>query len=70
VTADPDAELDRIVAMISEAGLIEAYVNEDGRPALRLTEKGAQMGRALAMAGDDADPEAVLAALLEGRPGS
>ena len=32
---------------------------------MRLTEKGAQMARALAMAGEDVDPEALLEQLLQ-----
>ena len=64
---DPDAELDAIVAMLSEAGLVEQYTNEDGKPALRLTPKGAQLGRAMAVAGDDAEAEVVLDALLDAR---
>ena len=61
---DRDAELDKIVAMLSEAGLIEGDVNEDGKDALRLTPKGAQLGRAMGMAGEDADAEATSIALL------
>ena len=43
---DHDAELDAIVAMLEEPDLIEQYTNEDGKEALRLTPKGAQLGRA------------------------
>ena len=67
--SDHGADLDAIVAMLSDAGLVEAYVDEGGQPALRLTERGAQMGRALAMSGEDADADAVLAALLESDTG-
>ena len=62
--SDHDADLDAIVAMLADAGLVEAYVDESGQPALRLTERGAQMGRALAMSGEDADLDAVPAVLL------
>ena len=56
--------------MLSEAALIEVYVNCEGMAALRLTPKGAQLGRAMAMSGEDVDAEAVLDALLDsqGRP--
>ena len=37
--ADHDAELDAIVAMLSEAGMVEAFTDEDGKPALRLTPR-------------------------------
>lgn len=57
-------ELDAIVTMLEDAGLVEQDVNEDGKPAMRLTSKGAQLGRAMAMAGEDADAEAMLDALL------
>ncbi len=60
----PEDEYETIVAMLSEAGLVESYVTEDGADALRLTERGEQVGRALAMAGDD-DANAVFDALLE-----
>jgi len=46
---DHDADLDAIVAMLSDAGLVEEYVNEDGQAALRLTPKGAQLGRAMVL---------------------
>lgn len=61
---DHAAEMDAIVAMLEDAGLIEHHT-DDGKPALRLTERGAQVGRAVAMTGDDAEAEAVLAALLD-----
>jgi len=38
---DHDAELDAIVAMLSEAGMVEAFTEDDGKPALRLTPGGA-----------------------------
>ena len=62
----PEDEYETIVAMLTEAGLVESYVTEDGAEALRLTERGEQVGRALAMAGDD-DANAVFDALLEGQ---
>ena len=64
LVAAHEAELDAIVDMLTEAGLIEQYTDDDGKPALRLTDQGAQVGRALAMAGGDADPDVVLGALL------
>ena len=50
-----DAEMDALVTMLEEAGLAERHTDEDGRPALRLTDRGAQVGRALAMGGEAAD---------------
>jgi hypothetical protein len=38
------AELDELVAMLEDVGLIDPYVNEDGKPALHLTERGADAG--------------------------
>ena len=64
---DHDAELIAIVAMLSEAGLVEQYTNEDGKEALRLTPKGAQLGRAMAIGGEDVDAEAILDALLDAK---
>jgi len=64
---DQDAELDAIVAMLEEAALVEQYTNEDGKEALRLTPKGAQLGRAMAIGDEDVDAEAVLDALLDAK---
>jgi hypothetical protein len=44
---DHEAKLDPIVPVLSDADALERY-GEDGEPALRLTERGAQIGRALA----------------------
>ena len=35
---------------------MEQVTDDDGRASLRLSERGAQLGRAFAMAGDDAEP--------------
>ena len=59
-----DAETDAIVAQLGEAGLIEVYVNEEGKETYRLTAKGAPVARAIALAGEDG--ETVLDALLGG----
>ena len=59
-----DAEMDEIVAQLEQAGLVETYVNAEGKAAMRLTAKGAQLGRSMALAGDE-DAAAVLDALLE-----
>jgi DNA-binding MarR family transcriptional regulator len=61
---DHDVEVDRLVEMLSDAGLLEAYVNEEGKDALRLTERGRELRTALTMDGGG-DPEAALAALLQ-----
>jgi len=50
--------------MLSAVGLGEQYTDEDGKPALRLTNKGAQLGRVVALAGDDAKPAVMHDALL------
>jgi len=63
---DHKADLDAIVDVLEDAGLIEQFTDE-AKPTMRGTERGAQMGRALAIAGDGSDPEAVLAALLNAR---
>jgi predicted dinucleotide-binding enzyme len=63
--ADHDAELDALVAMLESASMVEQFTDDDGKPSMRLTQRGAQVGRAMAMAGDDADADAVLTALLD-----
>lgn len=60
-----DADTDAIVAELEKAGLIEVYINEEGKEAYRLTEQGERVGTALAMAGDDG-AAMVLDALLDG----
>jgi hypothetical protein len=60
-----DAEMAQPAAMLEERGLIEVYVDEEGREAYRLTVEGVRVGNMLAMVrGEDAD--AVLEALLDG----
>jgi len=61
---DHDAETDAIVAELEKAGLVETFTNDEGKAAYCLTPKGAQLGRSLALAGDDASADEVLAALL------
>ena len=68
VAEDHTAELDAMVAELSAAGVLEEFVDEDGRPSLRLTPQGAAVGRRLAMTGDEDEAQAVIDALLaEGR---
>jgi hypothetical protein len=50
--------------MLSDAGMVEAFTDEDGKPALRLTPDGEQVVRQMAMSDD---PDWLLDALLEGR---
>jgi hypothetical protein len=52
VAEDHTTELDAMVAELSAAGMLEEFVDEMGRPSLRLTPQGAAMGRRLAMTGD------------------
>ena len=59
------AELDAILAELERADLVEQYVTEDGKAAMRLTEQGMRVGRSLALAGDE-DAQVVLDALLDG----
>jgi len=60
-----DAETDAIVAELEKAGLVETYTNDEGKVAYRLTPKGVQLGRSMALAGDD-NAQVILDALLEG----
>ena len=61
---DHDAELDAILEQVEAAGLVEQFVDEQGRPAMRLTPEGVRVGRQLAMLGEDGQ-DALMAALLE-----
>jgi hypothetical protein len=60
--ADHDADMDAIHELLEGAGLVEVYVNADGKQAMRLTEDGVRAARQMAMS---EDPDAVLDALLE-----
>ena len=64
--SDHDAELDEIVAMLESAGLL-VETTEDGKPALQLTAKGAQVATQMAMGHED-DAATLLDALLDGGP--
>jgi DNA-binding MarR family transcriptional regulator len=57
------AETDEIVAELEKAGLVETFTDDEGKVAYRLTPKGAQLGRSMAMSRDD-DQMALLEALL------
>ena len=52
MTEDHDAELDEIVAILESAGLLRQAIDE-GRPALQLTPKGAQVATQMAMWSED-----------------
>jgi DNA-binding PadR family transcriptional regulator len=60
----------QLVAMLEDAGLVEVYVDDQGRETYRLTEDGVRVGHMLAMVeGEDADKvlEALLAGSAQGR---
>lgn len=52
MTVERDPDLDALAAQLTEAGLLEAYVRDDGKHALRLTEAGAGLAKALEARGD------------------
>ena len=52
MTDDRTPDLDALVAQLTAARLLEAYVRDDGKHAYRLTEAGAGVAKALAMRGD------------------
>jgi DNA-binding MarR family transcriptional regulator len=60
---DHDAELDAILEQVEAAGLVEQYVDEEGKQAMRLTPEGERVARQLAMLGEDGQDE-LMAALL------
>ena len=59
-------KLDEIVALLESAGLL-IETTEDGKPALQLTAKGAQVATQMAMGHED-DAATLLDALLDGGP--
>ena len=52
--------------MLSEAGLVEVYVNDEGKPSVRLTAEGKQVAQQMALSSED-DGQVLLDALLESR---
>jgi hypothetical protein len=65
---DHDAELDAILEQVEAAGLVEQFVDEQGRPAMRLTEGGLGVARQLTMLGEEGQ-YALMAPLLEAAEG-
>jgi hypothetical protein len=59
------AEMAQLVAMLQDTGLVEVFMDDEGREAYRLTPEGVRVGHLLAV-GDAADTDEVLAALLDG----
>ena len=60
---DHEAELDALVAMLEAAGLLRQTIDE-GKPALQLTAKGAQVANQMAMSSED-EAFAMFGALLD-----
>jgi hypothetical protein len=58
-----EAELDEMVMMLESAGLLIQTIDE-GKPALQLTPKGAQVARQMAMSSED-DAFAMFTAILD-----
>jgi hypothetical protein len=52
MTDDRSPDVDALVAQLTAAGSLEAYVRDDGKHAHRLTEAGAGVAKALEMCGD------------------
>jgi hypothetical protein len=64
--ADPrptNAEMAQLLAMAEEAGLVEVFVDDDGREAYQITDDGFRVGHIPPMGGES-DADAVLEALL------
>jgi DNA-binding MarR family transcriptional regulator len=61
---DRDDQFDAMVEMLEQAGLVETYVDSDGRGAMRLTAEGERVARQMAMSSED-EQDLLLAALVE-----
>ena len=59
---DHDAEMDAILELLQGAGLVEVYVNADGKQAMRLTDDGGRVARQMVMS---EEPDALLEAQSE-----
>ena len=64
MTPTHDTELDALLALLERAGLVEQFTDDQGRVSMRLTSKGAQVARQIALSGDAGG--AVGGAVLEG----
>ena len=51
--SDQDAELDANLESAEKAGLVEVYIGDEGQQIMRLTPKGEQVARQLAMTDED-----------------
>ena len=61
---DHDAELDAILEGAQKARIVEVYTDDEGQQVMRLTPKGEQVARQLAMTDEDGKG-ALMGALLE-----
>jgi hypothetical protein len=53
VPAHRDAEYERLVAELEEAGIVYRFTDDEGRESIGLTREDAALGRTLAMTADD-----------------
>ena len=60
---DLDSETEAILDAAEAAGLVEAYIDDEGRQVMRLTPVGERVARQLAMT-DEAGQDDLVAALL------
>lgn len=63
--ADHDAEVDALAAQLKAAGTLTIRTRPDGRIEYQLTPTGSQLGRRLAMTGDEDEALGMLDALLD-----
>jgi threonine synthase len=68
VTPDHDAEMDALAAQLEAAGIITIRTCPDGQVEYQLTQIGTQLGRRLAMTGDEDEAQALLDAFMEKGP--
>lgn len=60
---DHDPDLDAILDQVAAAGLVDRCVDDEGRPAMRLTPDGVRVARQLAMPGEDGQDDLMVALL-------
>lgn len=61
----PEAEVERIVADLEEAGLVTVTTDPDGRHVYALTREGVKANTILSLVGDDDQPLEVLDGLVD-----
>ena len=67
-TPDHEAEMAALAAQLEAAGIFTNRTSPDGQVEYQLTEAGTQLGRGLAITGDEDEAPALLDVFMEDEP--